>query len=76
MLSALGGRSCTFRRLRRAIDAATPDGQATGVVQDSVVSCLLMATIKAGLVDKLIGVLSDQQKQKLNACLMAALDLP
>src|SRR5258707_13939110 len=27
------------------IDASTPEGQATGIVQDSVVSCLLMATI-------------------------------
>jgi mRNA-degrading endonuclease toxin of MazEF toxin-antitoxin module len=29
------------------IDSGTPEGQATGVLQDSVVSCLLMATIKA-----------------------------
>lgn len=58
------------------IDAATPDGQATGILRDSVVSCLLMATIKADLAHQVIGVLSDQHKQKLNACLMAALGLP
>ena len=58
------------------IDANTPEGQATGVVQDSVVSCLLMATIKADLVDQVIGVLSSAMKQKLNACLKAALELP
>jgi hypothetical protein len=58
------------------IDASTPEGQATGVLQDSVVSCLLMATIKADLVDRVIGVLSDALKQKLNACLKAALELP
>lgn len=58
------------------IDASTPDGQATGVLQDSVVSCLLMATIKAELVDQAIGSLSDSLKQKLNACVKAALDVP
>jgi mRNA-degrading endonuclease toxin of MazEF toxin-antitoxin module len=58
------------------IDASSPDGRATGVVQDSVVSCLLMATLKADLVDQVIGVLSDALKQKLNACLKAALELP
>jgi hypothetical protein len=35
-----------------------------------------MATIKADLVDQVIGVLSDAMKQKLNACLKAALQLP
>ena len=58
------------------IDASTPEGQAAGVVGDSVVSCLLMATIKADLVDQVIGVLSTAMKQKLNGCLKAALDLP
>jgi mRNA-degrading endonuclease toxin of MazEF toxin-antitoxin module len=58
------------------IDASTPEGQATGVLQDSVVSCLLMATIKADLVAQVIGVLSDALKQKLNTCLKAALELP
>jgi mRNA-degrading endonuclease toxin of MazEF toxin-antitoxin module len=58
------------------IDASTPEGQATGVLQDSVVSCLLLATIKAERVDQVIGVLSDAMKQKLNACLKAALEVP
>src|SRR5258708_6927199 len=53
------------------IDASSPEGQATGVVQGSVGSCVLMATIKADLVDQVIGVLSDAMKQKLNACLKA-----
>src|SRR5947199_1297583 len=48
------------------IDASTPEGQATDVLRDSVVSCLLMATIKADLVHQVIGVLSDAMKQKLN----------
>ena len=58
------------------IDASTPDGQATGLVQNSVVSCLLMATLKADLADQIIGALSHAMKQKLNACLKTALDLP
>jgi mRNA-degrading endonuclease toxin of MazEF toxin-antitoxin module len=58
------------------IDASTPEGQATGVLQSSVVSCLLLATIKADLVDQVIGALSDTLKQKLNACLKTALELP
>src|SRR5882757_8187485 len=45
------------------LDASTPEGQATGVLQDSVVSCLLLATIKAGLADQVIGTLSDALKQ-------------
>jgi mRNA-degrading endonuclease toxin of MazEF toxin-antitoxin module len=57
------------------IDSSTPEGQATGVLQDSVVSCLLIATIKADLVDQVIGTLSDAMKMKLNDCLTAALDL-
>lgn len=57
------------------IDAGTPEGQATGVLQDSVISCLLMATIKADRVDRVIGVLSPVMKQKLNAALKAALQL-
>ena len=58
------------------IDATTPEGQATGVLQDSVVSCLLMATIKTDRVHQVIGVLSHSMQQKLNACLKAALGMP
>lgn len=58
------------------IDANTPEGQATGVAQDSVVSCLLLATLRADLVDQAIGVLSHALRQKLDACLKAALELP
>jgi mRNA-degrading endonuclease toxin of MazEF toxin-antitoxin module len=58
------------------IDGSTPEGQGTGVLQDSVVSCLLLATIKTDRVDRVIGVLSQAMKQRLNACLKAALELP
>ena len=69
------------KNLSMAIDPAclwidgTPEGQATGVLQDSVVSRPPTATIKADLVDQVIAVLSDIMKRKLNTC-QAALDLP
>lgn len=57
------------------IDISTPEGAATGVLGDSVVSCLLLATVKADKVEQVIGHLSDALKLKLNDCLKAALDL-
>lgn len=58
------------------IDITTPDGRATGLLDDSVVSGLLLATVKADRVDRVIGVLSTVLQQKLNDCLKAALELP
>lgn len=58
------------------IDPATPDGQATGLLQESLVSCVLLATIDADRVDRVIGKLSAAMLQKLDACLKAALQLP
>src|SRR5207248_4862624 len=40
------------------IDVSTPDGQATRLKRDSVVSCLLLATIDGDRVDKVLGALS------------------
>jgi mRNA interferase MazF len=57
------------------IDTTTPDGKATGATQDSVVSCLMLATLRADLVDQVIGALSDPMKQKLDGCLKAALGI-
>ena len=58
------------------IDISTPDGQATGLVRDSVVSCLLLVTVYADTVAQKLGSLSPVMKQKLNECLRAALELP
>ena len=69
-LTMVNDPACLF------IDASTPEGRATGIVQDSLVSCLLMATIKSDLVDQVIGTLSHGLKQKLNDCLKVALELP
>ena len=58
------------------IDVNTPEGKATGLVRDSVVSCLILVTVYADTVEQVLGSLSDPMKQKLNDCLKAALGLP
>jgi len=57
------------------IEIATPDGKATGLRQDSVVSCINIATISDTLVAKRIGQLSPSLLQKLNDALKVALDV-
>src|SRR5437867_2777112 len=57
------------------IDTNTSEGKATGVTQDSVVSCLVLATLRADLVDPSIGALSDALKLKLDGRLRAALGI-
>ncbi|HEX5272594.1 MAG TPA: type II toxin-antitoxin system PemK/MazF family toxin [Gemmataceae bacterium] len=57
------------------IVVATPEGQATGLVQDSVVTCLQMATISEDRIDGVIGKLSAGLLAKLNDCLKAALEI-
>jgi mRNA-degrading endonuclease toxin of MazEF toxin-antitoxin module len=58
------------------IDHTTPEGRATGLLQDSLVACVLLATINADRTDKVIGKLSAAMLQQLDACLKAALSLP
>lgn len=58
------------------VDTSTPEGRATGLVRDSVVSCLLLVTVYADTVAQVLGTLSPSMKQKLDDCLKAALALP
>jgi mRNA-degrading endonuclease toxin of MazEF toxin-antitoxin module len=58
------------------IDLSTPDGQATGLVQDSLVSCVLLASVTADRIHPVIGQLSAALLQQLDDCLKAALGLP
>jgi hypothetical protein len=58
------------------IDVSTPEGKATGLIQNSVVSCLLLATVDANKVATVLGTLSPVMKQQLDDCLKAALGLP
>jgi mRNA-degrading endonuclease toxin of MazEF toxin-antitoxin module len=69
-LTMAGDPACLF------IDATTPDGKGTGLVRDSVVSCLVLVTVFADTVAQVLGTLSPTMKQKLNDCLKAALALP
>ena len=58
------------------IDTSTPEGRATGLVRDSVVSCLVLVTVYADSVAQVLGALSPTLQQKLDDCLKTALDLP
>ena len=58
------------------IDTSTPDGKATGLVRDSVVSCLVLVTVYTDTVAQVLGTLSPTLKQKLGDCLKVALGLP
>ncbi|HXD88485.1 MAG TPA: type II toxin-antitoxin system PemK/MazF family toxin [Urbifossiella sp.] len=68
-LSMANDPACVF------IDAASSDGKATGVVQDSVISCLTLATLRVDLLDQSIGVLSIALRQKLDDGLKTALGI-
>ena len=57
------------------IELSTPEGVGTGLLHDSLVSCVLLGTIDADRVDRVIGRLSASLLQKLDACLKAALGL-
>ena len=58
------------------IDINTPEGKATGLLHDSVLSCLLLATVDADKVAQRLGSLSPAMKLKLNDCLKAGLGIP
>jgi mRNA-degrading endonuclease toxin of MazEF toxin-antitoxin module len=58
------------------IDPATPEGASSGLTYVSAVKCENIATIPQSDILDTVGHLSDLLKQKLNDCLMAALELP
>lgn len=69
-LALAGDPACLF------IDVNTPEGKATGLIHDSVLSCLLLPTVDAGKVVQVLGSLSPTMKQQLNDCLKAGLGIP
>ena len=69
-LALVADPACMF------IDINTPDGKATGLIHDSVLSCLLLATVDADKIAQKLGSLSPAMKQKLNDCLKAGLGIP
>jgi mRNA interferase MazF len=58
------------------IEVSTPEGKATGLFQDSLVTCLHLVTMSEERIGRMIGRLSSSLLQKLNDCLKAALELP
>src|SRR5262245_47755649 len=58
------------------IDTSTPEGRASGLVRDSVVSCLVLVTVYADTVAQVLGTLSPTMRRKLDDCLKASLGLP
>lgn len=58
------------------IDIATADGKESGLLHDSIVSCLNLATLTDDRIDKAIGHLSDALMMQVNGCLRVALALP
>src|SRR5712692_9480768 len=46
------------------IDTSTPEGRATGLIRDSVVSCLVLMTVYADTRTQVLGTLSPTLKQK------------
>jgi len=69
-LTMVADPACLF------IDPNTPDGKATGLVRESVVSCLVLVTVYTDAVAQVLGTLSPAMKHKLNDCLKMALALP
>jgi mRNA interferase MazF len=57
------------------IEASSPEGQQTGLLHDSLVSCNNLATIEQALVVKVIGSLPAATMAKIDTCLRAALEL-
>ena len=57
------------------IDRNTPEGIATGLARDSVVSSLMLMTIYIDEVEKVMGTLSPRMMTQLDGCLIAALGL-
>ena len=57
------------------MEAATPEGQAAGIVRDSVISGYLLSLMSEDRLQDQIGKLSDETMQKVDDCLKAALGL-
>jgi mRNA-degrading endonuclease toxin of MazEF toxin-antitoxin module len=69
-LTMKGDPACLF------IDVNTPEGKATGLRVDSVVSSLVLDTVYTDSVALVLGSLSPTLLQKLDACLIVGLGLP
>jgi mRNA interferase MazF len=57
------------------IEVSTPEGQLSGLRQDSVVNCVNLVTLEKTKILRRLGSLPDPLLQQVNACLMLALEL-
>jgi mRNA interferase MazF len=57
------------------IEAATAEGQASGLLHDSLVSCVNLATLDPNRINKVIGSLSAAAMTQVDRCLKAALGI-
>jgi mRNA interferase MazF len=69
-LTMKGDPACLF------IEVRTPEGKATGLLVDSVVSSLVLDTVYVDTVTQVLGSLSTTLLQKLDDCLRVGLGLP
>lgn len=58
------------------IEMSTPDGKQSGLLHDSLVSCLNLATLTDDRIDKTIGHLSTSLMRQVDDALKAAMGLP
>lgn len=57
------------------IEAATPEGQVAGILQDSLFSGYLLSLMSEDRLQDVIGKLSDEAMRKVDECLKAALGI-
>ena len=48
------------------IDISTPEGRATGLLRNSIVSCINLATLHESRIDRVIGSLSPAMMQRID----------
>jgi mRNA interferase MazF len=58
------------------IDPDAPEGEAAGLLHESVVSCINLATVHQDRIQRVIGHLPASVMRRLDDCLKAALGLP
>ncbi len=69
-LTMKGDPACLF------IEVSTPEGKATGLLVDSVVSSLVLDTVYSDTIAQVLGRLSPTLLQKFDNCLKVGLGLP
>jgi mRNA-degrading endonuclease toxin of MazEF toxin-antitoxin module len=57
------------------ISSTSSEGATAGLVRDSVVSCLILYTVYADSIERVIGSLTNDMREQLDKCLKVALDL-